>query len=407
MLLVRWFQSIINTGTGSIKDPEKAKQIRLTNLMALTVFTTGSPFSIVFYIYGSKLSAIVLVLYILSFLIVFWLNKKESYFSAKIFMLFVMNIAVIHLSIWYGVDAALHRMLMPFGCIPFLIFNRTNYLLITFFTSLSFLGYLAIDFIPFSPLLMLDELSISIVYHGLTCICCTWIILEMLYLSNQNFLAISLLTQQRKDQTNAIVHAQESERTRIARDLHDSFGQLLSAIKINLEMVGPQENHHLKTSKDLVDSAVIEMKNVAYNLMPGTLENNGLIPAISELIGKIKRTAPFEVFYYVHNIRQQDISKDQQHNIYRIIQEGLHNILKHAKATEVNLQLVNSENKLTITLEDNGCGFDLEKVNRTGSGLQNMKARTEWLDGEFMIDSGAEIGTTIIVSIPTLNISSM
>jgi len=185
---------MINTGTGSIKDPERAKRIRLTNLMALMVFTTGTPFSVIFYLYGSTLSGILLIFYISLFWVVFLFNSKKQFASAKIVMLIVMNTAVIHYSIWYGAESAIHRMLIPFGCIPFLIFNRKNYGLITTFTSISFASYLVLEFTPYKAVLNLDALSLNIVYHGITLIFVTWVILEMLYLSNQNFQAMEMLS---------------------------------------------------------------------------------------------------------------------------------------------------------------------------------------------------------------------
>lgn len=404
MWLTNQYNRIINIGTEQIKNPEEAKRIRISNLMALTVFTTGTPFTIIFYLYGSELSGLLLVAYILSFLLVFRLHKKRHHFPAKIIMLALMNTAVIHYSIWYGIDSGIHRMLIPFGCIPFLIFDQKNSVLISLFVSISFLGFIAIDFVDFKPYLLLSEYSLSIIYHGITLISCLWLLIEMYYLSNQNFIAYSTISQQRKEQTAAIVITQENERKRIARDLHDSFGQLLSALKINLQLIPDKQNKFALKSVELAEASLIEMKNIAFNLMPATLENKGLVYALDELVDRTRQTKIFSINFYPSNIEQMKINKDQQYNIYRIIQEALTNIIKYSKASEVNLHLVNFENTLTITIEDNGVGFDYERQINSGRGLQNMQARTEWLDGTFNIDSGQSIGTTIIVAIPLDNL---
>lgn len=407
MWLTDQYTRIINIGTEQIKNPEEAKRIRLSNLMALTVFTTGTPFTIIFYLFGSKLSGLVLVAYILSFLFVFRLHKKKYYVQAKIIMLIIMNTAVIHYSIWYGLESGIHRMLIPFACIPFLVFDQKNTGLITCFVSISFFSFVFIDFVDFNPALSLSEYSLSIIYHGITLISCLWLLIELYYLSNQNFIAYTILSQQRKEQTAAIVIAQENERKRIARDFHDSFGQLLSALKINLELIPDKQNKFVLNSIEIADSSLIEMTNIAFNLMPATLENKGLIPALEELVDRTRHTKIFSINFYLSNIDQMKINKDQQYNIYRIIQEALNNIIKYSKANEVNLHLVNFENILTITIEDNGIGFVYDKLVNSGRGLQNMQARTEWLDGTFNIDSGKNIGTTIIVAIPIDNLTHL
>jgi len=371
--------------------------------MALTVFTTGTPFSIIFYLYGSKISGILLMIYILSFLMVFKLNKDGNHKISKIILLVLMNTAVIHYSIWYGVESGLHRMLVPFACVPFLIFSKKEMGFILFFVITSIIGFVVIETVDFEPLLSITTLANSIIYYGITIIFWTWIILEMLYLTNQNALAVDTLNKQKKEQTIAILNAQENERRRIARDLHDGFGQLLSALKINLEMIPNNGNTHLTKAFEIIDNSLIEVKNIAYNLMPITLEDKGLITALQELVDRIRHTKKFNFYFYVHNVNEKIIEKDTQYNIYRIVQEALNNIIKHSEATEVNFQLMLHNNKLTITIEDNGIGFNVGGQFNKGNGLQNIKARSELLDGTLNIDSGKNIGTTLIIVLPIKN----
>ena len=400
-----WLEHIKSVGTETIQNPEEAKRIRLTNLMSLTVFTTGTPFAVMFYFYGSHLSGLVLLIYILSFLSIFYMNKKGRIFSARVVMLSIMNVAVIHYALWYGEPSGLHRMLVPFSCIPFLVFDRKDYRFIVLFTSVSLIAFMLIDFFPFDPLIDLDPTSSSIIFYGITCIAWTWFILEMFYLSNQNHEAYSRLANQAKKQTLDIVNAQEQERKRIARDLHDSLGQLLSALKIRLEKAKRNNETPKQDTLNLIDNAVEEMRSLAYNLMPAALDKKGLKSALDELVDKLRNTVEFKIFFQIHGIDETLITKEYQYNIYRIIQEGLNNIIKHAGAKEVSLQLLKVEDKLTITIEDDGKGFDIKARMDGGIGIQNIAARTEWLDGTFRIDSGPEIGSTLIVEIPLKNLN--
>lgn len=400
MELIKISNRIIDIGTKNIRNPETVKRIRLCNLMAVTVFTTGTPFAFIFYFYGSKISGLLLMVYIMTFLIILKLNDLRKHTSAKFLMLILMNTAVIHYSLWYGVESGLHLMLVPFACVPFLIFSKDYLGYIIFFVSTSFIGFMVIELIDYAPYLMLDPGALAVISHGITLIFWTWIILVMLYLSNQNALAFNTLSEQKKEQTTAIVNAQENERKRIARDLHDSFGQLLSALKINLEMIPDKQNIHLSKALEITENSLREMKNIAQNLMPATLENSGLEAALSELVERLRHTGKFKIYFYVKDVDQNSISKNLQFNVFRIVQEALSNIIKHAEATEINLQLLSDNYKLTIIVEDNGKGFDFKNNAKEGRGLQNIQARTEWLDGTLNIDSGENIGTTLIIEMP-------
>jgi len=398
--LISFLQNIINTGVITIKEPEEIKRIRLSNLVTLTVFITGTPFAFLFYFYGTPLSWIVLATYILAFALVLKLNQIRRFQLARMVMTLLMNVAVIHFAFWYGEGSGLHHMLIPFACVPFLVFRRTDIWPIALGVFLSLGGFLLIDFVPYTPINALDAKSELVIYYAITTMAMLWLLLEMLYLSNQNHIAISNLTHQRKNQTAAIVHAQEQERRRTARDLHDSLGQLLSTMKVYYERFPDQPHSVAPNMMELIDQAVSEIRSISFNLMPQILESKGLEPALNELINKVRQTVDFEVFLYIRDIEQIPMKMELQFNIYRVVQESIANIIKHAKAKEVNIHVINTNNELTITIEDDGVGFNPEEGVEKRSGLHHIAARIEWCDGKFEIDSGTKIGTTLIIVLP-------
>lgn len=208
------------------------------------------------------------------------------------------------------------------------------------------------------------------------------------------------LMQQQKEQTIAIMETQEQERKRIAEDLHDSLGHLLSTVKINLQTLPDNQRHHYINSLQLLNQASKEIHNISFNLMPQTLEEEGLIPALNELAEKIRKSSLYDIILQVHDMENFVIDKQTKFNIYRIVQEAVSNILKHADAKEINIQLVKQEKQLTIMIEDDGKGFDANKVKKNGRGLRNITARAEWLLGTIQIDSTPGKGTTISIEIP-------
>ncbi|HYG50461.1 MAG TPA: sensor histidine kinase [Flavobacteriales bacterium] len=206
------------------------------------------------------------------------------------------------------------------------------------------------------------------------------------------------LNRQQKQQAVAIMEAQEQERKRIAEDLHDSLGHLLSAAKMNLQQT-PLAQEQCENSIKLLNQASEELRNISFNLMPKVLEEEGLTPALSELAEKTNRATNMAVSFRAHDIEVNKFDKPTQFNIYRIVQEAINNILKHAGATEAGIQLIGQQNQLTIMIEDNGKGFDTSKT-YGGRGQKNMRARTQWLNGNFNLDSTPGHGTTICIDIP-------
>lgn len=195
------------------------------------------------------------------------------------------------------------------------------------------------------------------------------------------------------------METQESERKRISEDLHDSLGHLLSTAKMHLQSIPDDQKPKIGNSLHLLNQASEEIRNITFNLMPRTLEEGGLVPALHELANKVSKAGVVQVKLQVHNMDRFILVKQSQFNIYRIVQEAVNNILKHADAKEINIQLIGQNDHLSIMIEDDGKGFDTT-TKKTGRGLKNIVTRSLWLKGSINIDSHPGKGTTITTEIP-------
>lgn len=207
-----------------------------------------------------------------------------------------------------------------------------------------------------------------------------------------------------------IVDTQEKERNRIVKDLHDSLGQQLSAIKFFLGAlksikgkVSPGKYDELLLKSDTALNEVIaELSNICFNIMPGTLQKFGLNHAIHELCNKIKLSNTIE---FKTDIAPDFpvLDKNLEVTLFRIVQEFINNALKHGFAQKISIKMISdpAEGKLFIVLKDNGKGFDLKKAEEfKGMGLKNVKSRIESYTGFIKISSNIGTGTTYEIMIP-------
>jgi signal transduction histidine kinase len=202
----------------------------------------------------------------------------------------------------------------------------------------------------------------------------------------------------------SLIDGQESERERIAQELHDSLGGLLSTIKIRFTKINHDRNF---TEKDeytklynLIDAACVEVRSISNDLKPGSLEKLGLLEAIKDLLNRYKlEEGPEIIFQYFGFNYPSTIDSNIALNIYRIIQELVNNAIKHAKCKEIFVQISKTINEMTITVEDDGIGFSTENVKK-GMGLENIRSRVNYLRGEFNVESSENQGTLFLVLIP-------
>lgn len=200
----------------------------------------------------------------------------------------------------------------------------------------------------------------------------------------------------------SMVNGQETERTRIAKDLHDGLGGLFSTIKMyfsSLQYEQPQlkESALFIKSYDMVDTASEEVRRIAHNMMPEVLIKIGLLQAIQEMCNSISAGKLLRVTLQSYGMDKR-LNHSTEIMLFRIIQELLNNIIKHAKATEAIIQFNKENNRLTIIVEDNGKGFNTLDVEvKTKAGLASVESRVHYLNGKLSIDSQAQSGTTVMM----------
>jgi PAS domain S-box-containing protein len=210
--------------------------------------------------------------------------------------------------------------------------------------------------------------------------------------------------------TGARVQAQEDEHRRIAREIHDGLGQLLTAIKFNLEIledmitVGKEGQDRIKDMKGLLDDVMKEAREISYNLMPSVLDDFGLAPALQLLCEQFTSRTTIKANFHTSGITER-LDPQMEIGLYRIAQESLNNVAKHAEATDVNLQFIRYPEGIRLVIEDNGKGITerpdiVRMMGKGGMGLISMRERAASIGGILAIDSTAKSGTFITVEIP-------
>lgn len=203
---------------------------------------------------------------------------------------------------------------------------------------------------------------------------------------------------------SSMIEGQEAERLRIAKDLHDSLGGLLSNVKahftiIQKEITQLEQLNITERTNHLIDEACLEVRRISHNMMPHALSISGLEGALEDVAGYM-RSLNYEVTLDTHHL-PETIEKTKQITIYRLIQEILSNIRKHAEAKTVFIQLFGHQDEIHLIIEDDGKGFDYEKaISNGGLGLKSINSRVEFLDGTIVWESVENSGTTITINIP-------
>jgi two-component system, NarL family, sensor kinase len=214
------------------------------------------------------------------------------------------------------------------------------------------------------------------------------------------------IMQQQELATRAVLQAEEDERQRIAKDLHDGIGQMMSAAKMNLSAFESETEFSNKEKQQsfgkiitLVDESCKELRNVSHNMMPNALLKNNLAAAIKEFIDKLD-SKKLQVHCYTEGIEER-MDANMETVFYRIIQECVNNVIKHAEATTLDISILKDKDGIDATIEDNGKGFDAtDKTKFEGIGLKNITTRVEYLKGTVDFDSSPGKGTLVAIHIP-------
>ena len=200
---------------------------------------------------------------------------------------------------------------------------------------------------------------------------------------------------------DALLKGQEEERSRMAKDLHDGLGGMLSSVKLTLgamkgNTILTEDNTRLfSKALDQLDHSINEMRRVAHNMMPEALVKFGLQQAIEDYCNGLREGSTLKFNTQFYGLEKR-LDGPTEIIVYRIIQELLNNVMKHAKATEVLVQVMRHVNNLNITIEDNGTGFPSDAVDsKNGAGLVNVQARVDYLKGTLDVQSIAGKGTSI------------
>jgi len=208
-----------------------------------------------------------------------------------------------------------------------------------------------------------------------------------------------------RDALRRVVAAQEMERRRLARELHDETGQALTSILLGLKAVedakdGDALRHASASLRALVVATLQDVRRLAVELRPKALDDFGLQPALERLVETFGAQTGIEVQLesQLGDVRLPEVIET---TLYRIVQEALTNVVKHARATTVSILLVRRSDRVTVLIEDDGGGFIPAEPRADGLGLLGMRERVELIGGRLKIESSHESGTTVAVEVPS------
>ncbi len=211
------------------------------------------------------------------------------------------------------------------------------------------------------------------------------------------------LEEEKTKRFRSLIDGQEMERQRLSRDLHDGLGQSLLAVNLKLEQASNQndttKNQLIAETRSLLLNTINEIRQITADLLPPVLEAFGIEQAFQTLCKETSVNSETIVEFQCQDI-PENIDKKIQVYVYRIGQEAINNIVKHAKASRAGITMYAYENNLYVNFVDNGKGFDIQNLTNKGNGLINIRQRVELLKGECKILSSAVAGTRINLKIP-------
>ncbi|WP_339658514.1 sensor histidine kinase [uncultured Polaribacter sp.] len=218
---------------------------------------------------------------------------------------------------------------------------------------------------------------------------------------------LTLLKEQELISINAMVDGQEKERKQIAEDLHDNLGSVLATLKLHFEKLKINCEKKLidpeilfNKTENLIDEAYIKVRSIAHAKNSGVIANEGLLVAIKLMADKISSADKIKIEVIDFGLNKR-LENSLEITIFRIVQELITNIIKHAEAKNATINISLYDKNLNIIIEDDGKGFDFKKVNfKKGMGISSIKTRIKHLNGSFKIDSTLKKGSSIIIDIP-------
>ncbi|MFL1011446.1 ATP-binding protein [Flavisericum labens] len=214
---------------------------------------------------------------------------------------------------------------------------------------------------------------------------------------------------QQKIISSKIIENQEKEQNRIAKDVHDGIGQMLTGLKYNLESIDAKDVEKatvkIEHLKELTSNIIKGVRTATFNLTPPELTDHGIVPAITKLTHELTRLTGKEIVLFNKTDFNQRLDSLAEINIYRIVQEAINNAIKYADSTHIVVSLSHSENIISIVIDDNGKGFEPEKVKKIkngdgGMGMTFMRERINYIGGRLFLNSELGKGTRVTLNIP-------
>ncbi|MCL7761975.1 type IV pili methyl-accepting chemotaxis transducer N-terminal domain-containing protein [Polaribacter sp. Z014] len=214
---------------------------------------------------------------------------------------------------------------------------------------------------------------------------------------------------QQKIISSKIIENQEKEQNRIAKDVHDGIGQMLTGLKYNLESINMNdiEKTTLKIEhlKELTTNIIKGVRTATFNLTPPELSDHGIVPAITKLTHELGRLTGKEIIFFNKTDFNERLDSLIEINIYRIVQEAINNAIKYADSSHILVSLSHSQNILSINIDDDGKGFEPAKVKKVkngdgGMGMTFMKERIKYIEGRLFLNSELGKGTRVTLNIP-------
>lgn len=247
-----------------------------------------------------------------------------------------------------------------------------------------------------------QRLQIFTLIGGLVILILFLLIFYTQFRSKQQQKLQQALLEEKQRGFETVINATEKERSRISKDLHDGIGQQLSALKMALNKVSDEiTDERQKANLELITSrfskSAEEVRQISHQMMPHTLMENGLVEAIEDLLKSSFQFSEIKYQFEHHNVARR-FQQNIEISLYRVLQEIINNIIKHAEASEVDIQLINNKGKLLLFAEDNGKG--MSKVSTGGHGLLNIKSRLDMVAGTINYEASPSGGTALTISIP-------
>jgi signal transduction histidine kinase len=217
--------------------------------------------------------------------------------------------------------------------------------------------------------------------------------------ANRVAIAVELSERVGREAVRALLEGQEMERKRLARELHDETGQALASIRLGLKELEPQVGTEaLSAIRELVGSALDDVRRLTVELRPPALDDYGLAAALDRLKAVVSERSGMDIQLTVQS--ELNLGPEQETALYRIVQEALTNIVKHAEATSVSIVVAHMGSAVRTVVEDNGKGFDEAKVREGALGLMGMRERVGLLGGRLEVESSPGGGTTVVAEFP-------